>query len=126
VHWRTSLRNGRTLAAAAACGAAPANPSSISVDIETSGSSYYADLRWGASTDDSSTGSVTHYVVLMRPNSNPVVWQQLAIVPARGTSTYRYDHHRPELMGSVRFGVLAVGCGGVGSGVRQTNPQNIP
>lgn len=126
VHWRTSLRNGRTAAAGAACDSAPAEPADVDVDVETSGSTYYAEIDWEASSDDATGGDVTHYVVVVRPNGSPVRWQQVAVVPARRAATYRFNQHRPGLLGNVRYGVLAVGCGGVGSGVRQSGGVNLP
>jgi hypothetical protein len=126
VHWRTSLSNDRALTVAAGCTGGVANPPDVDVDVEDSGSRYYAEVEWDASADDAVDGDVTHYVVLVRRNGGAVNWRRVAVVPARRSPTYRFEHDRPELLGNVRYGVLAVGCGGVGSGIRQSGGVNLP
>jgi Tfp pilus assembly protein PilW len=113
VRWRTLFTN--TTASVADCGAAPGDPSAVSHSTQTStgSSNYHVRVTWNRSGDDG-TGDddVTHYIVWIRYNVNPVTWTRVATVPARDAATYRYDHYLPRLVGQVRYGVSAVDCGG--------------
>jgi hypothetical protein len=117
VNWRVRLAN-RGAAGAAACLEAPVNPSNVLAQAVTGSNAPYAiRVRWTASSsDDVATGGVSHYVVRTRPASDSL-WQPVATVPANGASTYEYEHHFPTLLGSVRYGVQAVGCGMLASGI---------
>lgn len=116
VRWRTVFTN--AAAEATTCGAAPGAPSSVSHSKQTAtgSSSYHVRVTWNRSGDDG-TGNddVTHYIVWIRYNTNPVTWMRVATVPARDAASYRYDHYLPTLVGQVRYGVSAVGCGGAES-----------
>lgn len=128
VRWRTVLPNA-AVAAVANCGAAPAAPTGLgqSKQTGTGSNSYHVRVTWTGSSDDASGATdVTHYVVWIRYNSNPVTWMRVAAVPARRVSGYRYDHYLPTLNGQVRYGVSAVDCGGATSTTAETNPVNLP
>jgi hypothetical protein len=112
VRWRTLFTNATP--SVPGCGAAPGAPSGVghSLQTATGSSSYHVRVTWDRSGDDG-TGAddVTHYIVWIRYNVNPVTWLRVATVPARDASTYRYDHYQPTLVGQVRYGVSAVDCG---------------
>lgn len=113
VRWRTLFTN--TTPNVADCGVAPGAPSGVghSKQTSTGSSSYHVRVTWNRSGDDG-TGDddVTHYIVWIRYNVNPVTWTRVASVPARDAATYRYDHYLPTFAGQVRYGVSAVDCGG--------------
>jgi type II secretory pathway pseudopilin PulG len=111
VRWRTVLPNA-AVAAVANCGAAPGNPSNVQQNKQTGSAGFHVRVTWNASADDNGgDADVTHYVVSIRPNSNPVTWMPVAVVPARAVATYRYEHYFPLSTGSVKYGVHAVDCG---------------
>lgn len=116
VRWRTVFTN--ATAAVAGCGDAPASPTGVGHNKQSStgSASYHVRVTWSRSGDDG-TGDddVTHYIVWIRFNTNPVTWQRVATVPARDVASYRYDHYQPSLVGQVRYGVSAVDCGGTES-----------
>jgi type II secretory pathway pseudopilin PulG len=116
VNWRVRLAN-RGASGGAACVEAPANPSTVQALTPGGPSNPYRVLvRWTASaSDDVATGGVSHYVVRTRPASDSL-WRPVATVPATGVATYEYEHYMPSLLGSVRYGVQAVGCAMLASG----------
>lgn len=117
VDWRTMLPRVSSTGAGS-CGAAPTAPSNVDPEDETNAPGYRVELTWDKSSDDGGGASdVRHYQVMVRPNSNPVVWQPVAAVPATGANSYRYDHFLPQITGSVKYGVRAIDCGGLGSSV---------
>lgn len=118
VNWRVRLAN-RGTAGTASCAEVPANPSNVQAQAPTGGPTapFFARVRWNASaSDDVATGGVSHYVVRTRPASD-TLWRPVATVPATGVSTYEFEHHMPTLVGSVRYGVQAIGCGMLASGI---------
>ena len=128
IYWRTTLSNAASVAATD-CGGAPTVPTGLghSKQTGTGSNSYHVRITWTGSTHDTSDESdVTHYVVWTRYNTNPVIWTQLASIPARRVSDYRYDHYMPTHGGSVRYGVSAVDCGGASSAITASNPLNLP
>jgi prepilin-type N-terminal cleavage/methylation domain-containing protein len=121
VYWRTVLTNATT-ATAATCGDAPGNPSSVAQSKQTGSSGFHVRVTWNASADDGSGDTdVTHYVVSTRLDVTPVQWVPIAVVPARAAATYRYEHYLPSLLGSVKYGVHAVDCGGTMSATIEHN-----
>jgi len=127
VEWRTTLPL-RSTAAAGGCGAAPTSPSGVNPNVPNASFGYRVEVTWSKSSDDAGGASdVRSYQVLIRPNSNPVVWAHVVTVPATGASSYRYDHFFPTLTGSVRYGVRAIDCGGLASSVATHNSnQTLP
>lgn len=132
VRWRTLLP-ALPAAATLTCGSAPAVPTGVghsrqfapNAGTPTSGT-HHVRVTWTASTGDAGgAAGVTHYVIWIRPNSNPVTWTRIGTVPARRVGSYQFDHYLPTLTGSVRVGVSAVGCGGMTSTVAQSNPLNL-
>lgn len=131
VRWRTLLPELAT-ATATNC-TAPAAPTGVSharqnapnAGTQTSGT-HHVRVTWNASSGDAggSTG-VTHYVVWVRPNTNPVTWTRIGTVPARRVWSYQFDHYLPTVTGSVRYGVSAVSCNAATSTVAQSNPLNL-
>lgn len=114
---RTVVPNATTRLAAT-CGAAPGNPSGVAVSKTPppgSATNYFVTVTWSASADDNGGAlDVTHYLVLTRPTAD-TAWRPVGTVSARQAGTYRFDHHLPALIGSVRYGVRAVDCGGAPS-----------
>jgi type II secretory pathway pseudopilin PulG len=127
VDWRTTLMPVAG-GALGSCGAAPAAPTAVDPDDESSSAGYRVELTWNRSSDDGGgAADVRQYEVLVRPNSNPVVWQPVVTVPATGANSYRYDHFMPQITGSVKYGVRAVDCGGLGSAIASHNSnQTLP
>ncbi len=124
---RTLLSNVVT-SSAAGCGAAPGSPSSVVRNKQTGSAGFNVRITWNASADDGAGASdVTHYVVNIRPDVSPVVWTPIAVVPARAASSYQYEHYFPSLIGSVKYGVHAVDCGGTKSStVEHTSSLSLP
>lgn len=121
VYWRTVLTNAVT-ATAGTCGTAPGNPSSVAQNKQTGSSGFHVRVTWNASGDDGNgNADVTHYVVSTRRDVTPVKWVPVAVVPARGSASYRYEHYLPSLIGSVKYGVHAVDCGGTMSSTIEHN-----
>ncbi len=128
IFWRTTLSNAAA-AAATDCGAAPTAPTGLghSKQLGTGSNSYHVRITWTGSTDDASGElDVTQYVLWTRYNTNPVTWTRLATIPARRVSGYRYDHYLPTHVGSVRYGLSTVDCGGATSAILESNPLNLP
>jgi type II secretory pathway pseudopilin PulG len=127
VDWRTTLPVSGT-AAVGSCGAAPAAPSNVDPEDEDNAPGYRVEVTWNRSGDDGiGAADVRQYQVLVRPNSNPVVWQPVASVPATGATSYRYDHFQPQITGSVKYGVRAIDCGGLASTIATHNSnQSLP
>jgi len=125
VFWRTVIPNAMT-AMGGECGGVPANPSGVSVNAPTN-SNFRVRVSWMASaTDQSGTTDVRHYVVRVRSISSGDT-AIVAQVPARGTATYQFDHELPTMIGTVRYGVQAVGCDGSRSAtVEHTSNLTLP
>lgn len=126
VPWRTSIPNarGRT---PLGCPGTPGAASAVGQDKEDDQDGYRVEIEWNASADDGTgTEQVTHYLVGQRLEA-ATVWRVIAAVPARGTSSYRWDHHLPSLTGSVKYGIRAIGCGGAASAwVTHNSNLNLP
>lgn len=104
------------------CGAAPLAPSNVQQSLQTTGAGYFVRVTWNASGDDGSgANDVRHYVLNLRPNTNPVTWQAVAVVPATGASSYRFEHHLSTTSGSIKYGVHAVDCGSAMSSTVEHN-----
>ena len=118
VYWNVVL--GNRAVAAIDCGAAPDDPSGVAQSKQNVAAGYYLRVTWDASGDDGDGAEdVTHYIVSTRLNVSPIVWTPIATIPAREAASYRYDHYLPQLIGSVKYGVHAVDCGGTASATAQ-------
>lgn len=132
VRWRTMLP-ALTTPTTMTCASAPAAPTGVGHSRQhapnagtTTSGTHHVRVTWTASSGDAGgAAGVTHYVIWIRPNSNPVTWTRIGTVPARREGSYQFDHYLPTFTGQVRFGVSAVGCGGMTSTVAQSNPLNL-
>lgn len=116
VYWRTVLVNAAP-AVDATCGTAPGGPSGLGQSKQTGSEGFHVRLSWNASPDDGGgAGDVTHYVLRLRSvaTGDTIV---VASVPALQLSFYRYEHHLPYPIGTVKYGITAVDCGGAASTV---------
>ncbi len=116
IWWMTNVPNAATRITSN-CGAAPAAASGVAVSNQTPNSGWHVRVTWTASTDDNGGArDVRQYQVMTRLNTD-TVWTFLANVPGRQVATYRYDHHMPTLVGSVKYGVRAIDCSGTAAAV---------
>lgn len=119
VYWRTMLANAFD-DGAIDCVTPPGNPSGVSVNAPNS-SAFRVRVSWTASAaDQADTARVRHYVIRLRSTSTS---DTLIVghVPARGAATYQFEHQHPTMVGTVRYGVQAVGCGGARSAMVEHN-----
>ena len=78
-------------------------------------------LTWNASSDDDGGDQdVTHYVLRLRSTSTADTIN-VAVVPARGVASYRYEHYLAPMVGNVKYGVTAVDCAGQRSATVEHN-----
>ena len=125
IYWTTRITNAGT-AATVNCGAAPAAPTLTPNPSSQTSGGYHVRVVWNKSTDDGSSGDVTHYVIFNRLNASST-WIPVGAMAARGSASYRFEHFAPTLVGSVKYGVTAVDCGGsVSSTSTHSSALNIP
>jgi len=119
VNWRVVLPNAALVTSAVNCGTAPTAPSGVTQSKQTGSTGYHVRITWNSSTDDNGGAyDVSHYVVSVRSTAvSPVAWSPVAIVPAMRNHSYRYEDHMPSLTGGAKYGVRAVDCGGLASGI---------
>jgi hypothetical protein len=116
VRWSTVLANapGRLVAG---CAAAPAAPPANSVRPVTPPKPmavpFRVELSWNDSPDDNGgSRDVTHYLIDRKPVLD-TAWVTVATVPALRVDSYEWHDAFPLTLGSIHYGVRAVGCGGL-------------
>lgn len=120
VQWRTVLP--AIVTGSADCGAAPSNPAGVAVSLQTGSTSFHVRVSWNRSSDDGAGASdVRTYLVTLRVDTVGAPRRVVATIPARGVANYRYEHHFPNVAGTVKYGIQAVDCGHGLSGIVEHN-----
>jgi Tfp pilus assembly protein FimT len=122
------LRNARRLLTRT-CGAAPPQPDSLGVVVETASGGQKRDVRldWSSVAGDSTPPRDVRQYVVYRRLSGATTWSAIGSKPARGARTYRFlDFALPVAAGDYQYALAARDCSGISPMRTGTSLVTIP